>query len=247
MNTGIGDAFDIGWKLAATLKGYAGPALLESYDRERRPVGLRNCRAAWRHMTVRLAIGKVYEDLANSGNAQSEAAIAEAGVRIKALGNAENESFGIEMGYSYADLPVIMPEPFVDVPQDPVAYEPTTLPGSRLPNIYFADGTPLHDKLGRWFSLLAFDGAATDHIAAAAARRGIPLEIVRIDDPEVERIYQAKLVLVRPDQHVCWRGSAQNDSDQAEYLFTRALGWRSADTPRRSIEAREAIRGGHDA
>jgi 2-polyprenyl-6-methoxyphenol hydroxylase-like FAD-dependent oxidoreductase len=44
MNTGIGDAFDIGWKLAATLKGYAGPALLESYDRERRPVGLRNCR-----------------------------------------------------------------------------------------------------------------------------------------------------------------------------------------------------------
>ena len=247
MNTGIGDAFDIGWKLAATLKGYAGPALLESYDRERRPVGLRNCRAAWRHMTVRLAIGKVYEDLANSGNAQSEAAIAEAGVRIKALGNAENESYGIEMGYSYADSPVIMPEPFVDVPQDPVAYEPTTLPGSRLPNIYFADGTPLHDKLGRWFSLLAFDGAATDHIAAAAARRGIPLEIVRIDDPEVERIYQAKLVLVRPDQHVCWRGSAQNDSDQAEYLFTRALGWRSADTPRRSIEAREAIRGGDDA
>ena len=88
-------------------------------------------------MTVRLAIGKVYEDLANSGNAQSEAAIAEAGVRIKALGNAENESFGIEMGYSYADSPVITPEPFVDVPQDPVAYEPTTLPGSRLPNIYF--------------------------------------------------------------------------------------------------------------
>jgi 2-polyprenyl-6-methoxyphenol hydroxylase-like FAD-dependent oxidoreductase len=247
MNTGIGDAFDIGWKLAATLKGYAGPALLESYDRERRPVGLRNCRAAWRHMTVRLAIGKVYEDLANSGNAQSEAAIAEAGARIEALGNAENESFGIEMGYSYADSPVIMPEPFVDVPRDPVVYEPTTLPGSRLPNIYFADGTPLHDKLGRWFSLLAFDDAITDHIAAAAARRGIPLEIVRIDDPVVEKTYRAKLVLVRPDQHVCWRGSAQDDSDQAEYLFARALGWRSVDTPRRSIQATEAVRGGDHA
>ena len=174
MNTGIGDAFDIGWKLAATLKGYAGPALLEVLRSRTSSRGAAQfCRAAWRRMTVRLAIGKVYEDLANSGNAQSEAAIAEAGLRIKALGNAENESFGIEMGYSYADLPVIMPEPFVDVPQDAVAYEPTTLPGSRLPNIYFADGTPLHDKLGRWFSLLAFDGAATDHIAAAAARRGI--------------------------------------------------------------------------
>ena len=111
MNTGIGDAFDIGWKLAATLKGYAGPALLESYDRERRAVGLRNCQAAWRHMTVRFAIGKVYEDLANSGHAQSEAALAEAGVRIKALGNAENESYGIEMGYCYADSPVVRPSP----------------------------------------------------------------------------------------------------------------------------------------
>jgi 2-polyprenyl-6-methoxyphenol hydroxylase-like FAD-dependent oxidoreductase len=232
MNTGIGDAFDIGWKLAATLKGYAGPALLESYDRERRPVGLRNCRAAWRHMSVRLAIGKAYEDLANSGDAQSDAALAEAGVRIKELGNAENESYGIEMGYCYADSPVVVAEPHVDVPRDPISYEPTTLPGARLPNIYFADGTPLHDKLGPWFSVLAFDGASTDHMAAAAARRGVPLEILRVADPELAKIYQAKLVLVRPDQHVCWRGNAQPDSDQTEYLFTRALGWRSAGAPR---------------
>jgi 2-polyprenyl-6-methoxyphenol hydroxylase-like FAD-dependent oxidoreductase len=227
MNTGIGDAFDIGWKLAATLKGYAGPALLESYDRERRAVGLRNCQAAWRHMSVRLAIGKVYEDLA-TGDAQSEAARAEAGARIKALGNAENESYGIEMGYCYADSPVIMPEPHVDVPRDPVTYEPTTLPGARLPNVYFADGAPLHDRLGRWFSLLAFDDASADHMATAAARRDIPLEVVRIADPTIAKIYQAKLVLVRPDQHVCWRGNALKDSDQAQSLFTRALGWRSA-------------------
>jgi 2-polyprenyl-6-methoxyphenol hydroxylase-like FAD-dependent oxidoreductase len=232
MNTGIGDAFDIGWKLAATLKGYAGPALLESYDRERRAVGLRNCQAAWRHMTVRLAIGKVYEDLANSGDAQSEAARAEAGARIKALGNAENESYGIEMGYCYADSPVIVAEPHVDVPRDPVAYEPTTLPGARLPNVYFADGAPLHDRLGRWFSLLAFDDASADHIATAAARCDIPLEVVRIADPEIAKIYQAKLVLVRPDQHVCWRGNALKDSDQAQSLFMRALGRRSAGAPR---------------
>jgi hypothetical protein len=184
-------------------------------------------------MSTRLAIGKAYEDLASSGNAQSESALAEAGVRIKGLGNAENESYGIEMGYCYADSPVITPEPYVDVPRDPVAYEPSTLPGARLPNIYFTDGTPLHDKLGPWFSLLAFDGASTDHIAAAAARRGVPLEILRIADPELAKIYQAKLVLVRPDQHVCWRGNAQSDSDQAEYLFTRALGWRSAAASRK--------------
>src|SRR6202044_4066744 len=134
-------------------------------------------------MSVRLAIGKAYEDLANSGDAQSEAALADAGVRIKGLGKAENESYGIEMGYCYADSPVVVPEPYVDVPRDPIAYEPTTLPGARLPNIYFADGTPLHDKLGPWFSLLAFGGASTDYIAAAAARRGGPLGILRVREP----------------------------------------------------------------
>jgi 2-polyprenyl-6-methoxyphenol hydroxylase-like FAD-dependent oxidoreductase len=232
MNTGIGDAFDIGWKLAATLKGFAGPALLESYERERRPIGLRNCQAAWRHMSVRLAIGEAYADLANSGDAESEAAIAEAGARIKGLGNAENESYGIEMGYSYADSPIVVPEPHAHVPRDPVAYEPTTSPGARLPNVYFADGTPLHDRLGPWFSLLAFDGASADHIAAAAARRGVPLEILRITDAELAKVYQAKLVLVRPDQHVCWRGAALSDADQAEYVFARALGWRPASAPK---------------
>ena len=232
MNTGIGDAFDIGWKLAATLKGYAGPGLLESYDRERRPVGLRNCQGAWRHMSVRLAIAKAYEDLADSADARSEAALSEAGARIKALGNAENESYGIEMGYCYAESPVVTPEPHVDVPRDPVAYEPTTLPGARLPNIYLADGAPLHDKLGRWFSLLAFGDAPADDIAAAAARRGIPLEVVRIADPEIAKIYQARLVLVRPDQHVCWRGNAVRDSNHADAVFLRALGWRSASAPR---------------
>jgi 2-polyprenyl-6-methoxyphenol hydroxylase-like FAD-dependent oxidoreductase len=228
MNTGIGDAFDIGWKLAATLKGYAGPDLLESYGRERRPVGLRNCQAAWRHMSVRLAIGQAYEDLAKSEGSATEAALADAGVRIKGLGNAENESYGIEMGYCYADSPIVVPEPHVDVPRNPIAYEPTTLPGARLPNVYFADGTPLYDRLGPWFSLLSFDGASTDQIAVAAARRSVPLEIIRIDDePELAKVYQAKLVLVRPDQHVCWRGNAEANADQAEYILMRSLGWRS--------------------
>src|SRR5580658_3526893 len=79
------------------------------------------------------------------------------GVRVKGLGNAENESYGIEKGHCYADSPVVVLEPYVDVPRDSIAYQPTTLPGARLPNIYFADGARLHDKLGPWFSLLAFD------------------------------------------------------------------------------------------
>jgi 2-polyprenyl-6-methoxyphenol hydroxylase-like FAD-dependent oxidoreductase len=234
MNTGIGDAFDLGWKLAATLKGYGGPKLLESYDRERRPVGLRNCRAAWRHMGVRLEIAKVYQSLANAPNGQTDASIAEAGARIKALGNAENESYGIEMGYCYADSPVVCVEPQNPAPRDSVTYTPTTLPGARLPNVYLADGTPLYDKLGQWFSLLIFDGSDVDSMVAARGRFEVPVKIVRIDDPDLSKIYEANLVLVRPDQHVCWRGNTLGDSHSVEALLMRVLGWGAAG-PRRSI------------
>jgi hypothetical protein len=94
MNTGIGDAFDIGWKLAATLKGYAGPALLESYDRERRPVGLRNCRAAWRHDRT---IGD-WESLRGPRQFRKRKGEAHASGRpYQGARKWENESFGIEM------------------------------------------------------------------------------------------------------------------------------------------------------
>ena len=61
MNTGIGDACDLGWKLAALVKGFGGPGLIPSYEIERRPVGLRNRDASRRHNLVRLEIGKLYD------------------------------------------------------------------------------------------------------------------------------------------------------------------------------------------
>ena len=62
MNTGIGDAVDLGWKLAAPVNGFAGPDLLACYDRERRPVGLRNRLGSERHTGVRLEIAELYQD-----------------------------------------------------------------------------------------------------------------------------------------------------------------------------------------
>jgi 2-polyprenyl-6-methoxyphenol hydroxylase-like FAD-dependent oxidoreductase len=228
MNTGIGDAFDLGWKLAATLKGYAGPKLLESYDRERRYVGLRNCRAAQSHLGVRLQIAQIYDKVWNATDEQGAAVRAQAAAKIKALGNEENESYGIEMGYSYTDSPVINVEPQSAAPQNILKYEPSTLPGSRLPNVYLSDGSALHDKLGRWFSLIVFDGSPVDSMVAAAARWDIPLEIVRITDPHIAKIYEVPLILVRPDQHICWRGNALKDAAQAEGLLMRSLGWGAA-------------------
>jgi len=188
MNTGIGDAVDLGWKLAAAVKGYAGPGLLRSYERERRPVGYRNRLASERHTDVRLKIAELYK------NQRDPEALARG---IAALGNAENESWGIEFGYRYDG-----------VETDPVVYRPTTEPGARLPSVFLHDGSALYDRLGRWFTLLRFGDADPSPLIDSAP---VPVETVIVDDPAVAPIYEAKLVLVRPDTHVAWRGDHCDD------------------------------------
>ncbi|HSI01390.1 MAG TPA: FAD-dependent monooxygenase [Reyranella sp.] len=188
MNTGIGDAVDLGWKLAAAVKGHAGAGLLASYERERRPVGYRNRLASERHTDVRLKIAELYR------NEREPDALARG---IAALGNAENESWGIEFGYRYDGV-----EP------NPVVYEPTTAPGARLPSVFLRDGSALYDRLGPWFTLLRFGDADPSPLIDAAP---VPLETVIIADPEIAPIYEAKLVLVRPDTHVAWRGDHCDD------------------------------------
>ena len=188
MNTGIGDAIDLGWKLAATLKGWAGPDLLASYDRERRPVGLRNRLGSERHTGVRLKIAELYQTVADPDAL---------GRAIAQLGNAENESWGLEFGYRYDG-----------VESDPVVYQPTTAPGARLPSTFLADGSALYDKLGFWFTLLRFGDADPSPLIDTAP---VPLTTVIVDDPAIAPIYEAKLVLVRPDTHVAWRGNECRD------------------------------------
>ena len=188
MNTGIGDAIDLGWKLAAALKGFGSANLLASYDSERRPVGLRNRLASERHTGVRLRIAELYE------KERDPEALARG---IAALGNAENESWGIEFGYRYDG-----------VEGDPVTYAPTTAPGARLPSTFLRDGSALYDRLGPWFTLLCFGNADPTPIIDAAPA---PREIVIVDDPALAPIYEAALVLVRPDTHVAWRGNACSD------------------------------------
>ena len=225
MNTGIGDACDLGWKLAALVRGFGGPTLLASYDAERRPVGLRNRQASGAHTDVRVAIAQAYADAGNGIyelSAESDSRRAALGARIAALGNAENESYGIELGYAYPRSPIVCPETDAEISDDPVRYVPTAAPGARLPSILLADGSALFDRLGPWFTLIAFAAAPDAELVTAAMRRGMPLEVVRIDQPGLQHIYRAPQLLVRPDQHVAWRG--RNAGDAADAIIARCLG-----------------------
>jgi 2-polyprenyl-6-methoxyphenol hydroxylase-like FAD-dependent oxidoreductase len=225
MNTGIGDACDLGWKLAAVLHGFASPDLLASYEIERRPVGLRNCDASGRHTKVRGAIAQVLrQDLTAPGPA-GDAARAEAGQQIAAHGNAENESFGIELGYAYPDSPIVCGEPNAEVPGTALDYVPSTVPGVRLPSVVLNGATPIYDRLGPWFTLICCGMPPSALLLAAAERHRMPLSVLRLDEPELQRVYGRGLILVRPDQHIAWRGRVCDDPQAARAIVARALGW----------------------
>jgi 2-polyprenyl-6-methoxyphenol hydroxylase-like FAD-dependent oxidoreductase len=223
MNTGIGDAVDLGWKLAAVLLGFGGPRLLDSYERERRPVGLRNREASAGHTRVRIAIAESYRDAFAGGTELSVAGRAALGAKIAAHGNAENESYGIEFGYVYDRSPIVASEPGAVPPSDPVRYVPTTMPGARLPSAFLKDGSALFDRLGAWFTLVNFGARDLTTLVAAAARANIPLQVLALQEPELDGIYGRDALLVRPDQHIAWRGSEAGTVDAATIL-ARALG-----------------------
>ena len=208
MNTGVGDAVDLGWKLAAALQGWGGPELLPSYEVERRSVGARNRRASVRHVGVRMEIAQAYTPRVHEDSPRGDAARERLGRLIRELGNLENEALGIEIGYRYDDSPVLCHESGEAPPYEMERFVPSTWPGVRAPSLFLADGSALLDKLGTGFTLLRFaDDAQARPLAEAAAERGVPLAVVDVRDEQARRIYQRDLVLVRPDQHVAWRGN----------------------------------------
>jgi hypothetical protein len=211
MNTGVCDAVDLAWKLAALEDGWGGSGLLASYEAERRPVGLRNCEAARAHTQAKITMLGFWDQRVHDDGAEGDRVRAEVGQRIAAHGNAENESLGIEIGYRYDDSPIICGEAGTPPALDSLVYRPSTWPGVRAPSVFLDDGRALLDLLGGGFTLIDFAGADTSGLEHAAADCGMPLETLRIDDANARRIYERDLVLVRPDQHVAWRGNGPPD------------------------------------
>jgi hypothetical protein len=207
MNTGIGDAVDLAWKLAATLQGWGGPRLLPGYEAERRPVGLRNVAAAGAAMSGRLGWRAAWRtDIRETTGAASRAEISR---RFDMEQRKVTEIAGIECGYRYVSSPLICPEPGEGPDPDSPRYVPTACPGARLPHAWLADGAALHDRIGAGFTLLRLGGTRADTAALEQAMRatGAPLEVMAVPDPVVRDLCERDLILVRPDLHVAWRGN----------------------------------------
>ena len=153
MNTGVGDAFDLGWKLGATLAGWGGPGLLASYDAERRPVGIRNRERSLFHAKNSTQWRRMCGPEFRAAGAAGDANRAEVGRAILELHGTENECLGIEYGYRYTS-PILAADGAPTAKNDPVRYIPTSQPGARAPSFYLEDGSALFDHFGRGFTLL---------------------------------------------------------------------------------------------
>jgi 2-polyprenyl-6-methoxyphenol hydroxylase-like FAD-dependent oxidoreductase len=206
MNMGIGDAVDLGWKIAATLQGWGGSGLLAGYEAERRPVHRFVIDEAVTNYSV-LTDHFLRGNLESAGP-EGDAARDAIGSEILRTKVREFKTLGVVLGCNYSGSPLTV----ADGTAPPAAhfgdYQPSAHPGCLAPHAWLADGSSLYDHFGQGFTLLVTDGAGEDasRIASAAEQRGLPLRVVAPDDARLANVYGARYALIRPDQHVAWRG-----------------------------------------
>jgi 2-polyprenyl-6-methoxyphenol hydroxylase-like FAD-dependent oxidoreductase len=207
MNTGIQDAFDLGWKLAAVLDGWGGEGMLESYDYERRPASARAAEVSlknYRRLVSAAQRAEIY-----SATAEGDAARRAIGDRLVEENEKTWHPVGVHLGYIYHPSLIVVPDGTPKPEDDTVGYQPTAFPGARAPHVWLAPEKSMLDLFGDGFALLKFSDVSTEVIERAAARRGVPLRIHRIEHREAAALYGRGLVLVRPDGHVAWRGDSE--------------------------------------
>ena len=204
MNTGFSDATNLSWKLDAVLAGWGGASLLDTYETERRPVAERNASASVRIFRAdqidAFPCPAIDEDTPEGERTRNEL-----GARFL-RGESDLPTEGLQIGYRY-DSAICWPE---EKPgrADSDTYEPTTYPGARAPDAWLNDD-PILDRFGLGFVLVRSGGEEmpeTRSLEAAAAASGVPLTLLDVRDPEIAELYERRLVLVRPDGHVAWRG-----------------------------------------
>jgi hypothetical protein len=204
MHTGIEEAVNLAWKLAAVIEGWAGRGLVDSYESERRPVALRNVALSTATFQAIRRIPGLGEVVALDPDDWRDVLAA----------TSPSEEFKLDYAYDASPTCVADANP---------AWPSAARPGARAPHAWLSDGRSTLDLFGNGFVLLCFAGSCdrATPLIRAAERRGVPLRAVAIDDPDVAARYGAAFVLVRPDAHVAWRG---DDAAAPDAIIDRVRG-----------------------
>lgn len=214
VNTGIMDSMDLAWMLEGLVKGWGGEKLPEAYERERKPVADRNFSSSTKNYGVwvdKSDNARILEDSPEGQSARNNL-----GRKLEEALKEEWFSRGIGMGYRYEDSPIIIPDDTPQTPDNPSEYIQTAKPGHRAPHVWLEEGRSCIDLYGKGFVLLCLGAGDIDVSALekAADAVSMPFEVVRLNHPEMESLYENKLVLVRPDGHVAWRADQPPPSPQ---------------------------------
>ena len=207
MNTGLGDAINLGWKLAGVVDGWADQDILDSYDMERRPV----C-----HRAMEEALSEFKRFTASPSNPHIEAPTPKGIEARRVVANVIQSSydkakgwdrFGIHLGHIYYPSSIVMSDGTPLPEDDTFGYSPTSFPGARAPHAWLEDGRSTLDLFGNEHVLLTFGATSPDgsRLIDAAHRAHVKLAVHHIASPDIAMLYGAAFVLVRPDGHVAWR------------------------------------------
>ncbi|MEG3126111.1 FAD-dependent monooxygenase [Sphingomonas sp. GB1N7] len=206
MNMGVGDGVDLGWKIAATLQGWGGPELVASYESERRPVHRAVIDEAMANYAIYVAPPPPeIEDETPAG----EAIRAKVGAGIQASKAREFDTLGTVLGLCYSKSPIIAEDDEPLSAHDSQHYEPSARAGCLAPHAWLDDGRSLYDLFGDGFALIISpraDKVEVENAKKDAVELGVPMTIICRSEPAMSELYRADMTLVRPDQHVAWRG-----------------------------------------
>lgn len=222
MNMGVADGVDLGWKLAATCHGWGGPRLLDSFERERR--GIHESVIAEAAANHAVLSNDLWHDGLEDADEAGEAARRAVGDRISAVKTREFHTLGTVLGGCYEESPIILSDGSAAATHDSARYQPTSRPGCLAPHVWRDDGTSLYDGFGPDFTLVCRTDADHDSVVEALSEAdavGLTLTILKLCEGEAEDRYPSRLTLIRPDQHVAWRGERF-----APGILRLATGWR---------------------
>lgn len=205
MNAGIADAMNLSWLLCAVLGGWADPAIIDAYEAERLPIT---------SQVSRFAMGKLEENARVTGSREVPAIMSRPGFvggwlrrklgrKLYAINAPQMSPEGLNFGYYYTGSPIIVADGEAAPDYDMGSFTPSTVPGCRLPH-FAIGGRSVLDLLGPGYTLIRFDPSVQLDALEATA---LPLKVIDAQRPG-QAAFRHKLLIVRADSHVVWRGDA---------------------------------------